>query len=236
MSNREWMKITKGVRPPYVSQLLLQIFFLSCSDSRQYPDLDKSAGRVQIIDGDLYYSPNCSRNVQLPPPHRTGSNPFSPPSEPNQKKNLWRLDTTVYEQPRWWCDCYGWIAFYNKHALDTRSTFLRILNVSTAQYAFQEDVGYTLPQCQADEWLSLDKKLASACVKLICHFRFIPALYPANPWAFGYLYPHPKRGNLSRCLEKSRRWFGVWLGLLSYLIAEAESKEVGLDPLLAKQK
>jgi hypothetical protein len=178
-------------------------FFLSCSDS-QYPGLDKSAGRVQILDGYLYYSPNCSRNVQLPPPHCTGSNPFSPPSEPNQKKNLWRLDTSVYEQPQWWCDCYGWIAFYNKNALDTRSTFLHILNVSTAQYAFQEDVGYTLPQRQADEWLSLDKKLESACVELICHYRFIPALYPARPWAFGYLYPHSKRGNLSRCLEKSR--------------------------------
>lgn len=211
-------------------------FFLSCSDS-QYLGLDKSAGRVQILDGYLYYSPNCSRNVQLPPPHCTGSNPFSPPSEPNQKKNLWRLDTSVYEQPQWWCDCYGWIAFYNKNALDTRSTFLHILNVSTAQYAFQEDVGYTLPQRQADEWLSLDKKLESACVELICHYRFIPALYPARPWAFGYLYPHSKRGNLSRCLEKSRRWFGVWLGLLSYVIAEAESKEVELvnNPLLAKQ-
>ena len=50
---------------PYVSRLLLLQFFLICSDRRQYPDLDKSAGRVQILDGDLYYSPNCSRNIQL---------------------------------------------------------------------------------------------------------------------------------------------------------------------------
>jgi hypothetical protein len=224
---------------PFYFISLFSLFFLTCSDRRQDPELNKSMGRVQILGGDFYYSPNCQRNVQLPPAHVWGGNPFSPPCEPNQKKtNVWKIDTSLYEQPQWWCDCYGWISFYDKHALDTRSTLLRILKISTAQYTFEEDVGYSLPRCQADDWLSLDKRLESACIELIAHYRFIPALCPMSPWAFGYLYPHWKRGTLSLCLTKSKQWFGVWFGMLSYLIAEAESKEFEKvkDPLLAKQK
>jgi hypothetical protein len=203
----------------------------------RFPDLDKSKGRVQILEGDLYYSPNCDRDVQLPAPHKWGANPFSPPNLQNQKQNLWQLDTSNYEHPPWWSDFYGWIAFYNKDILDVSCSLLRTLKHSTAQYTFEDDIGYTLPQWQAKEWLHLDTQLASACAELMGHYRPTYALPPIRPWAFGYLRPHWKRGILSLCLEKSKKWFGVWFALLSFLIAVSETREFEeiKDRVLARQ-
>jgi hypothetical protein len=118
------------------------------------------------------------------------------------------------------------------------STLLRIFRYSTAQYTYQEDVGYILPSSQAEEWLHLDRQLTRAQSSLKVHYRSFPALGPSNPWAFGYLRPHSKRGILAFALEKSRQWFGVWFGLLSYIIAKSISEEMLLvkDRVLAEQK
>jgi hypothetical protein len=167
-----------------------------------------------------------------------GSNPFLPSSVPNQKRSLWQLDVSAYEHPRWWCDCFGWIAFFSKDILDMPSALLRTLKYS--QFTFHEDVGYALPHYQADEWLHLDRQLGRAYDELKLHYSNsdIPSLAPSNPWAFGYLRTHPKHGTLSLCLKKSKQWFGVWFSLLSYIIAWSETRELQLtkDTCLAKQK
>jgi len=94
-----------------------------------------------------------------------------------------------------------------------------------------------LPHSQAEEWRRLDKQLDCAYFQLKIHYHDIPALPPINPWAFGYLRPHPNRRALSLCLEKSRQWFGVWFALLSNMIAESEELEMCLvkDRVLARQ-
>jgi hypothetical protein len=112
---------------------------------------------------------------------------------------------------------------------------LRTLKDSAAQYTFVEDIGFKLPQWQADEWLRLDKQLERACVTLMVHYGEIPALPPCNPWAFGYLRPHSNRGTLSLCLKKSKQWFGVWFSLLSYVIAASETRAGDKDPVLARE-
>ena len=73
----------------------------------------------------------------------------------NQKPNLWQLDMSSYEHTQWWTDFFGWIAVYDKHVLDVPSTLMRTLKYLTAQYTFEEDVGYTLPPSQVDEWIVL---------------------------------------------------------------------------------
>jgi hypothetical protein len=98
-------------------------------------------------------------------------------------------------------------------------------------------MGYMLPHSQAEEWHHLDKQLDCAYFQLKIHYHDIPALPPINPWAFGYLHPHPNHHALSLCLEKSRQWFGVWFALLSNIIAESEELEMCLvkDHVLARQ-
>src|SRR5437763_1831950 len=67
------------------------------SDSLTIRHIDRSAGRVQLIDGDLYYSPNCTRQVKAPPLIPGNSEPFR--YHPDKKR------------PRWWTPTYGWTAF-----------------------------------------------------------------------------------------------------------------------------
>lgn len=82
-----------------------------------------------------------------------------------------------------------------------------------------------LPKLQAEEWLRLDGQMHDIFYELrrAYHFHAMP---PSPTWTFGYLRPHRTRGILSICLEKSRKWFVVWLALLSFCIAAAEGREM----------
>ncbi|KJA13949.1 hypothetical protein HYPSUDRAFT_150974, partial [Hypholoma sublateritium FD-334 SS-4] len=64
--------------------------------------LDRSFGRVQILSGRVYYSPNSSRVVQEPAVDRFGENPF---------RNAMDLDISNYMNPRWWSRAWGWISW-----------------------------------------------------------------------------------------------------------------------------
>ncbi len=58
-----------------------------------------------------------------------------------------------------------------------------------------------------------------------------------NPWGFGYNKSRKRPAAVMRSIHKSRDWFLVWIALLSYLIACAESTEAELEPytFLAKK-
>ena len=77
--------------------------------------MDKTYGRIQILDGRLFFSPNCSRTVDLPPPPRDQNgcerNIFLPSYKPNGRWNYFELDIANYTIPRWWSLPFGWIAY-----------------------------------------------------------------------------------------------------------------------------
>jgi hypothetical protein len=60
---------------------------------------DYSKGQAFIYDGYIYYSPNCSRRVVIPP--RDGKPKFEQP----------RLSTKMFRQPVRWSTNYGWLSF-----------------------------------------------------------------------------------------------------------------------------
>ncbi|KJA26032.1 hypothetical protein HYPSUDRAFT_107106, partial [Hypholoma sublateritium FD-334 SS-4] len=52
-----------------------------------------------------------------------------------------------------------------------------------------------------------------------------PAIRPIYPSGFGYKKKHPHESAAMKSIHKARDWFSVWMGLLSFLIAMAETKE-----------
>ncbi|KJA28283.1 hypothetical protein HYPSUDRAFT_197188 [Hypholoma sublateritium FD-334 SS-4] len=52
-----------------------------------------------------------------------------------------------------------------------------------------------------------------------------PAIRPMYPSGFGYKKSHPGESAAMKAIHKARNWFCVWMGLLSFLIAMAETKE-----------
>src|SRR5271154_2047782 len=64
------------------------------------PSFDYSNnGCVFLQDGTIFYSPNCSRPVIIPP--HTSSSPFIRP----------RLNASNFKQPIWWSEFWGWLSF-----------------------------------------------------------------------------------------------------------------------------
>jgi hypothetical protein len=162
--------------------------------------------------------------VVLPSPRPFGANPVFPSTKGDKTTNLWKIDVSTFEQPQWWDDLFGWLAFYDKNVLSSSSALFRGLRYSKTQFVYQEGTGYMQPPSQKDDWLLLDNQLKHACLNLITHYNLV-GFAPINPWCLGYLRPHKKRGTLFFCLEKSRQWFSVWMALLSYLIAASQSVE-----------
>ena len=52
-------------------------------------------------DGDIFYSPNCAREVDVPQPLPFGGNPLYPELQRNGQHNLWDLDVSMYKRPAW---------------------------------------------------------------------------------------------------------------------------------------
>ncbi|EDR13444.1 uncharacterized protein LACBIDRAFT_323093 [Laccaria bicolor S238N-H82] len=62
--------------------------------------LDRSRGRLIHESGVDYYSPNCSRTIQVPKE-----------TDPNKQQFPMTLGWKDFTEPRWWTDTHGWLAF-----------------------------------------------------------------------------------------------------------------------------
>lgn len=188
--------------------------------------MDKTNGRVQILKGRLFYSPNCSRTVDHPPPTRDQEggepNPFLPSIQPNGRRNYFELDIAKYNSPRWWTLAFGWISFFPLMPSLYGPIFEKLFMPRSHHHVFDEELGkYFMPPNLLEKWLRVDRDLSDA-VYLIRHHYSIPFLYPINTFCFGYTKGHARSGALHMALRRGRDWFVVWMGLLSYVIAGAE--------------
>ena len=190
--------------------------------------MDKSNGRVQMLNGRLFYSPNCSRTVDHPPPIRDEgggeSNPFLPSHQPNGRRNYFELDITRYARPRWWTLAFGWISFFPLTPSLCGPIFEKLFMPRSSHQVFDEELGkYFMPLKLLEKWLRVDRDLSDA-VYLIRHHYPIPVVHPINTFCFGYSKAHTRSTALHMALRRGRDWFVVWMALLSYCIAGAEDQ------------
>ena len=188
-------------------------------------NIEKLNGRVLANNGNLFYSPNCSRVVPVPIliPHEMGHNPFFPGKRRMERISWWDLDPSTYCNPQWWSLAFGWISFLQTSELQFTNALFSRLKFSKTQLLVP-NIGYVMSPWEREEWLRLDNQLYKACGILERHYG-LAALAPVNPWSMGYLRPHDRYGTLMVSLKKSRDWFPVWMAVLSFLIAGSETVE-----------
>lgn len=189
--------------------------------------MDKSNGRVQILDGRLFFSPNCSRTVALPPPLRERNglehNIFLPSLDlsPTGRLNYFELDIASYAIPRWWSLSFGWIAFFPLRPSFSGPIFEKLI-MPGPYHSFDEECnGYSMPSGLCNKWLQVNSDLSDAVHIVRCHYHSA-FIYPLQPSGFGFSRTHQRSGALHMSLRKSRDWFVVWMALLSFVIAHAE--------------
>src|SRR5215472_5764386 len=100
------------------------------------PPLDHSRGRITLLQGDIFYSPNSVQPAVLPEPPVTDSYLF--------RESFVRLQT--FFMPRWWTRPYGWLACvpvrpsFSGDPFDRLNYFPPIEAVGPSQYRLSQDI------------------------------------------------------------------------------------------------
>ena len=203
--------------------------------------IDKTNGLVQVLNGRVFFSPNCSRTVEHPLPIQDENggepNPLLPNPQSNGRFNYFDLDIKQYARPRWWTKAFGWISFFPLTPSFSGPIFEKLFIPRNHCHVFDDELGqYFMHSNLLKKWITVDQDLSNA-VYLIRRQYDLSFLYPINTFSFGYSKGHKQSGALHMALCKGRDWFVVWMALLSYAIAGAKSIYPSFKDsvLLAKQ-
>ncbi|KAH9481134.1 hypothetical protein JR316_0005654 [Psilocybe cubensis] len=197
--------------------------------------IDWSKGTVFIHDGTLICSPNSKRFVILPcgPPslkHLEAAKdenkahlPYPGSTHFDRKLDI---DLALYRQPVQWEDSYGWLAFV---PLSPSFISLPFKPLSWTPEPRRWRTGQTTYQWEVEshekgEWYRCESQLVYLCEKLRLWYR-IPGTPPPVPSRFGYDRPHRSKEIAEKMVEVSRNAFVLWMGFLSYLIAQSRRPE-----------
>ena len=136
--------------------------------------MDKTNRHMQILDGCLFFSPNCSHMVDLPPPaqDRNGCehNIFLPFHQPNGCCNYFDLDITKYAIPHWWSLPFGWIAFFPLYPSFSRPIVEKLILPANYEHVFDEEhCEYSLASGLSKKWLQVKNDLSNAVHIICCH-------------------------------------------------------------------
>ncbi|KAF8873677.1 hypothetical protein CPB84DRAFT_1690636, partial [Gymnopilus junonius] len=176
--------------------------FLGALDDHE---VDFSNWSAFVQQGILYCSPNCSRPVVIP---QLSGDPF--------KRSHLRRE--MFQQPVWWSDVWGWLC-----AVPLSPSFISppfepmCWKPEVEETWFRKS--YHMREQDAKAWLEKEVLLFEATQKIRLRYR-IPGNPPPRPSAFGYNRPHKSKATAWRMINMARDWFSIWMGFLSYLIAQ----------------
>ena len=178
-------------------------------------------GSVFFQDGTIFYSPNCSQPAIILPQTTYSSSPFNQP----------HLNASMFKQPTWWSEFWGWVSFI---PLDLSFTSTPFVLFYWAPWIEKVEVSFHLPSgLEEKEMLfrmSLDDsylwKKSEGLVVEATHriqlFFGIQRNAPPAPSTFHYDRPHKSYAVAKCMISISHDWFIVWMGFLSYLISHVE--------------
>ncbi len=196
------------------------------------PTVNWSSGTVLLRNGDIFCSPNSKRAVFIPDQAQAHVSPFYMSFDTTAA----RLDSSKFDffQPVWWDWSHGWIAF-----VPTSPSFLSLpfqqlswkprivvtnksIVLPTGAVGFEQRYAVRSDDC--DLWFKSEQQIARAANEIRMSFH-IPGTVPPLPSSFGLAGLHKSRNVADRCIHIGRKWFAVWMGFLSYLIAQTSRPE-----------
>ena len=160
----------------------------------------------------MYYLPNCADVVNLPPPT------LAQGWEKNPVLYFHENPSPAVFKPQWWTLLFGWMSFIPK-----RPQFDGGLLGRLARISIQEVEGrYSMPEDLTNSWKKLEYLICNVITALGAKYK-MPAIGPPYPAARGYQRQHAYRSVAEREARASREIFVVWIGVVSYLIAGADT-------------
>jgi hypothetical protein len=176
-------------------------------------DIEHDGGRACIINGDVFYSPNSTASVGLPPP--VESNP-----------TIWRNSRTSFvrefHQPLWWSVETAYLAFLPIYPQFCGEPFGELLDLPNCFDYMKE--GYILDPQVLLKWKKLEFFLKRV-VQLLLVKSLAPAPEPIIDTAISCTGFYREARYFRRAVGRTRDWFSLWMAQVSYTIALAMSAE-----------
>jgi hypothetical protein len=179
----------------------------------------KKDGIVFIQNGTIFYSPNSSRLVKIPP--MCDKDPFKQA----------RLNIAMFKQPVWWSMSWGWQSFIPLSPSFTSSPFETFCWMPRVQAVDifcnlpsgekQMERRYQMAQDDIFKWKHQESLITNAVQILRLQYKILSNI-PPLPSSFHYDKPHKSLNVAKRMITVSRDWFVIWMGFLSYIISQTE--------------
>ncbi|KAF9439556.1 hypothetical protein P691DRAFT_690403, partial [Macrolepiota fuliginosa MF-IS2] len=178
-------------------------------------------GRCWRINGNVYYLPNSDRQPVLPPQDE-GPVAFT----------LCVSKAADFEKPHWWKKEMEWLGFVPSRPVPYSGIWFEVL-ANLPRWIYQTQSRYAPPGSIAAQWLAIDK-LIWEIVNILGGRNHLDYICPFFPYHWNYLASHPMQEIAMDHIEARRDWFGIWIGLLFWMmrkIPEDRGFTEGLSPL-----
>src|SRR5271169_6339175 len=166
--------------------------------------LDRSRGRVQLIRGDLYYSPNSQRTVHLPPVY--DAIPYH---------DCFKDSSAEFCQPLWWQPACPYLAFVPLRPVFAGVPFQDLFHISYIPHS--RYAGFTVDPQIILGWARLEKDIRDAVELLLSHGG-APAIAWIVQTSLGCTGRFRRIRDLRAGFADSKNWFALFMGALSYAI------------------
>ncbi|KAF9042035.1 hypothetical protein BJ165DRAFT_1405764 [Panaeolus papilionaceus] len=200
-------RITR-IKPATLVRFYLSMYDEDTTKTVRIP-IDKTQGRVYKIDGDLYYSPNCSRDgVKEPTFH----------NDPHMLRDPKVSKVNEFLRPAYWCSpLTTFLAFIPLH-LQIYQPPLQVLSCDLPIY--RSSKGFWIDAQQVLSLTTLEFKLLKMIGEIKGYFN-VPEHNEIIASAITLGTTFDTRKDALKVLENTRGWFALWVGLLAYNIAIA---------------
>jgi hypothetical protein len=176
-------------------------------------ELDHSNGHAFLsAEGDIFYSPNCSRRVEVPAlddgyPFRAGAAKFE-----------------RFLSPRWWQKPYHYFSFVPLRPLFDGAVF-GCLRDFVSDIELVEGGRFALSSQKVIHWEEIEDSLITVARLLNRGFstRLRPGLTPTPPSFLGFKKSFTSLRAARLNIAASRDWFLMWMTLISCKIAQIET-------------
>jgi hypothetical protein len=176
--------------------------------------IDHSRGRVELLNGNMFYSPN--------PPKKGGSVVLPQHYDPERqifslsggKPDIQWHDLLL---PRWYAPRTAFLSFLTLNPITAGYPFNRLAHIPAQD---RTDGGYILKEEGRESWCKLEQDL----LLITAHLRHALQLKffvdrPFAPGAFGFYRSSPTHRIMKKRAGLSRDWFQIWIAALSFNIA-----------------
>ena len=167
--------------------------------------LDQQHGFIQLVDGRVFYSPNCKRTLRsLPTILASDSDDL--------KQHVSHVQT-----PYWWNPSLAYLPFIPLDPQYTNTVPFQGLAFIPHQ-SISCPGGKMMPLGLQSEWNLLEKALIKATRTLLLKFN-VQGVAPPLPSTLGYMAAHLLPRHLKDALTRCRESFSLWIGALAFAIA-----------------